>query len=449
MLALLVGASVGVAAAPPELLGGIALPDVVAPLLPAVVNISTLRSVRNAADGSEMKPIREVASGFIIDRDGTIVTNRHVVERAEQIMVTFDDNSSVPARVIATNARPDLALLRVEVDHPLPTVAFGDSDALRTGETVVAIGNPLGLSSSISVGVVSALNRDMNDTMFDDYIQTDAAINKGNSGGPLFNMKGEVIGVNWALVAPGDSGSVGLGLAIPANDAAFVVAQMQRYGRFRAGFIGVRLQQLSPELAAALGLRHTAGGIITELFPQGPAQAAGWREGDVIMEFNGTRPRDVRALLRATSATTPGTTATARLWRDRLEISTTVAVIGWPQPVSDPAGAPVPLARMSPMPSAGSGLSLVPITDAARATYHLPAGIEGALVDHVALLSPVAQAGIAMGDLVLKVGAERVRSPAEAQRLLAAARAQGLTSVVILVQTDDRPHWVAVPLGDS
>lgn len=423
------------------------LPDIVAPLIPAVVNISILKQhpAPNgliAHGGQEMdKPLQAYGSGFIIDPAGFIVTNRHVIDGAYKVTVTLDDNTPYRATVLSANMRPDLALLKIDAGHPLPSVRFGDSDAIRIGQTVIAIGNPLGLSSSISVGVISAINRDVNQTMIDDFIQTDAAINHGNSGGPLFNLAGEVIGVNWALVAPADkTGSVGLGLAIPADDAAFVIDQMRRYGHFRAGYLGVRVQQLTPDLCAAIGLFTSQGGIITAVRPDSTADHAGLREGDVILRFGDHEVTDVRALLRAMGARAPGETASMLVWRAGQTRRITVTMDVWPKDAADldPVGPPATIDRGSRMNHPDLGLRL-----------GRPGGpSRGVVILGVAANSIAADAGLAAGDIILRVQDARVAAPEEVHDQFEALRRAGHDSAVLLVQFGDRPQWIAVPLQE-
>jgi serine protease Do len=430
------------------------LPNTIAPLLPAVVNISTLMQPagNNATGAQEMgKPVQSYGSGFIIDPAGYIVTNRHVVAGAYEVDVTLDNGTSYQAQVLSTNERPDLALLKINAEKPLPTVKWGDSDALRIGEPVFAIGNPLGLSSSVTVGVVSALNRDIDATMIDDFIQTDAAINHGNSGGPLFNLRGQVVGVSWALLAPGSetSGSAGLGLAIPSNDVKFVIDEMRRYGRFRAGFAGLRLQQVTPNMAAVLGLGMESGGIVSAVWPDGPAAKAGIREGDVVIAFNGELPSDVRAMLRDIGATPPGATVKLLLWRDHTSRTVDLTLGNWPNSEFNPAGPQVMPDRGPRMASADIGLRLGAITDEIRRTLNLASKEPAVSVLGVAANSAAADAGLSPGDVILRVGIDRVSSPDDVTKKLDEARAHGKTAVLMLVQTQDRPHWVVVPVGEA
>jgi serine protease Do len=422
--------------------------------MPAVVNLDVVKPEKTSTPdpgnplAAAVTAKHFLGSGFIIDPDGYIVTNRHVVIGGEQVTATFDDGTTLPVEVVSLNARPDLALLKVNAGHPLPAVHFGDSDAIKVGETVIAIGNPLGLSNSISVGVVSALNRDLNDTFIDDFIQTDAAINHGNSGGPLFNMEGEVIGVNWALIGPTE-GSAGLGLAIPANDVAFVVDQMRRFGKYRAGFAGMRLQQVTVELVGALGLpADTSGGIITALTAGGPSERAQIHIGDVVVEFNHKQLRDVRALLRAIGATAPGSTIPVRFWRDRRLITVDLTLGSWAEADTafDPAGQQ-PAQRVNLSGTPELGLHMTELNDGVRTLHDIDARQKGVLVLAVTPHSRGAIAGIEGGDYVLRVGPTEVSTPKEVLDRLNAAKQAGLSKTVLLVMTGDRPHWVALALG--
>jgi serine protease Do len=448
VLSVLIAVASAGAAPPPGTLPD--LPDIVAPLLGAVVNISVLKQAEGtSAHGAEAMapPTSAQGSGFIIDPAGYIVTNRHVIADAYSVSAVLADGSSYQADVLSTNARPDLALLKISAGRPLPTVKFGDSDALRIGQPVVAIGNPLGLSSSVSFGIVSALNRDIDTTQIDDFIQTDAAINHGNSGGPLFNLNGEVIGVNWALVAPGaQTGSAGLGLAIPSNDAAWVVDQMRRFGRLRAGFIGLRIQQVTPDIQTVLGLPSRTGGIVLTVLPDGPAAHAGIQPGDVVMALDGVEPRDVRALLRALGKSPPGSTVSLRIWRDGAAREVPVAVAAWTLEAYDPAGPQPHPDRGRRQVTPDLGLRLAAVTPEQRASLQLAAGDSAVAVQSVAANSPAADAGLAAGDVILRLQQAAVHSPAEVEAAVTKARADGRWAVLLEVQTGDRPRWVVVPV---
>jgi serine protease Do len=425
-----------------------ALPDIVAPLLKAVVNISVLKHPGSDPNDApdQVTPDRALGSGFVITADGYIVTNQHVVEGGYDVSVAFADGSTFPATVVASNERPDIALLKIDAGKPLPFVVFGDSDALRIGESVLAIGNPLGLSSSVSAGIVSALNRDIDQTMIDDFVQTDAAINHGNSGGPLFNLKGEVIGVNWALYAPGtQSGSSGLGLAIPANDAAWVVGEMRKHGRLRIGFLGLRMQQISPAIQAVLNLPSRDGGIVTGVLPSGPAARAGIREGDVVLALDGRAPRDVRALLRALGINPPGSTITLAIWRHGAIDTVKVTLVEWPRNMFDPAGPSPP--KPSPRqisPDLGLALTIADQTLLRKSAFYM--GEPGVAITGVAANSPAADLRLSPGNVILRVNDQRVASPAEVWTALDAARAEGKSAVLMLIEINGVPHWMVMPM---
>jgi serine protease Do len=449
---LLACAGAAAAQAAPPLAGATpSLPDIVAPLLGAVVNISVLQRPDTAAEASEAAALigrakHSLGSGFIIDPAGYIVTNRHVVADGYSVTVTLDDDRQFSAQVLATNLYPDLALLKVEAGAPLPTVRFGDSNALRLGETVIAIGNPLGLSGSISVGVVSALNRNMRSTVIDDFIQTDASINHGNSGGPLFNLGGEVVGVNWALVSD-TSGSIGLGLAIPANDAAAVVANMRRFGRINAGFPGMNIQALTPALADSFGISGTQGGVVTQILPGAGADKAGIRIGDVVLQIGAERTPDARAMLRQLIHFPPGSVAPVLLWRAGQTVSVDLTLTEFP-PQFDPGGPPAMADRGKRVTSPPLGLRLAAMSEEARKAYRVATGQSGVVIEEVAANSAGADAGLASGDVIERVQDAPVSTPDEATDLLKKARQQGRETVPMLVRSQSRLQWMAMPLGE-
>lgn len=435
------------ASLPAAVTGAQSLPDIIQPLLGAVVNISVLKSPGSGPpdEASQSTVGRSLGSGFVISADGYIVTNKHVVDRAYNITVAFANGTTTLAEIIATNQRPDLALLKVNADKPLQFVKFGDSDALRVGETVIAIGNPLGLSNSVSAGIVSALNRDVNLTMIDDFVQTDAAINHGNSGGPLFNLKGEVIGVNYAIYSPGQGGSSGLGFAIPSNDAAWVVTQMRQYGRLRAGFVGVRLQQIMPDIQLAFGLPSRAGGIVTGVVKDTPADKAGIQAGDVILSLNGREPRDVRALLRELGATTPGSKITLQVWHEGKSRPVELTVASWPDNLYNPAGSQIAMHHeMRPLaPDLGLKLAMA---DAHVARSALSKQTPAVVIASVAAGSPAADLQLSSGNLILKVGFDEVATPEQVRAKIAEARASKKNSVPILIAAGDEIRWIVMPL---
>ena len=264
-------------------------------------------------------PIRSTGSGFIIDPDGYIVTEDHVVENAEKVTVTFQEGKPHSARIIGRDPKTDLALLKIEAEHQLPYVGWGDSDTARVGDWVVAIGNPFGLDATVSSGIISGRGRDIHLGSYDDFLQIDAAINLGNSGGPTFDLNGHVIGINTAIYSP-NTGSVGIGFAVPANLAQPVIAQLKAHGKVERGWLGARIQDLTPELAHSFGLPKTKGGLVADVTVDGPAARAGFAQGDVILSVNEHVVSKKRDLLLALAGTPVGQKAEVRVWRQNAEI---------------------------------------------------------------------------------------------------------------------------------
>jgi serine protease Do len=421
-------------------------------LLPSVVNITsrktadepTLPATTASAQTSSSHVVRLSGSGFIIDPQGIIVTNYHVIDGAFEISVTFEDGSRALATLVAAAQMCDIALLKVNVGYPLPATRWGNSDQVQIGDPVLAVGNPLGIGMSVTSGIVSALNRNIMASPFDDFIQTDASINHGNSGGPLFGADGEVIGIDTALYSP-TTGSVGLGFAIPANDAQFAIAQLLRYGELRAGWIGICVQGITPEIAAARGMKQPQGSIVSIVVAGSPAAKAGLTVGDVILGFGSERPGDPRSLMRDIAKTPAGTTGTVAIWRAGREQELPITVAEWPNQVKlDTPAAPV--VTVPP----DFGLQLATLDDESRAKFDVHFHGPGVLVTGVAANSDAAERGLIAGDVILRVEDRPVTTPAEVQKQLDEARAQKRIFVLVLVQPTARaseiPAAQAAPL---
>ncbi len=424
-------------------------PAAIPSLLPSVVSIAVVRHIADSADPS--KPPRRkdtVGSGFIVDPSGIIVTNRHVIDGAATIHVILEDKTRLKATPVFESGQIDLALLKVQARHPLPAVKFGDSDTVQVGDDAIAIGNPLGLGGTVTAGVISALNRDILGTPFDHFFQTDTVINHGNSGGPLFNLKGEVIGINTAIyeTAP-DSGYIGLGFALPGNDAKVVVQQFRQFGRVRAGWLGARLQEVTSDLADAFGLATTQGALVAATDPDGPADKAGIREGDVIVQFGDIRPADPQALSRAVLSAAIGRPAPIVVRRGTGEQTMMVSVSEWPASLAVAARPAAAAVAHSDPPDAG--LQVQALSDKIRAQYRLGNGVKGVVVSDVVAGSPAADATLRAGDVIAKVQREAVNDPVEFSRRLADARRDRHNSVALLVVRETSPRWIALPLGDS
>jgi serine protease Do len=437
--------------------------SVVARVLPTVVNISVRKleqpnpppSVAVTADASvplepDSPQIKHfVASGFVIDPAGVIVTNYHAVENAFEIAITFEDGSTLPGSVINASRIADLALIKVPTEKLLPAAHWGDSDALHVGDQVFAAGNPFGLGMTVTSGIVSALNRDIQNSPYDDLIQTDAAINHGNSGGPLFDMKGEVVGVDSDLISP-TAGSVGLGFALPASSARFVVDRLLSRDEIRPAWIGMKVQQVTLDLAQGMGLIHPQGSVVSWVIPGGPAQQAGLQIGDIILRIDGKPPSDERALLRDIAETHAGDTITLVVSRGGQERSLSVVTKEWPRGQWDKEDAPLQVKKPDLVIPRDLGLSLSAIPAATRANMGLVDGMAGVLITHVLPNSDPSGRGLRSGDIILRVWDQPVDSPETVQSMIDAARAENRNFVAMLVlpkeQTVPGPRWVALQL---
>jgi serine protease Do len=432
-------------------------------LLPTVVNISVRKeevaSPATPAEGagspaSDASPgIKDyVGSGFVIDPSGLIVTNYHVVENAFEITVTFSDGKRLPGTVLQASRLADLAVVKVATDHALATAHWGNSDLLKVGDQVIAAGNPYGIGLSVSTGIVSGLNRDIQNSPIDEFIQTDASINHGNSGGPLFDMQGNVVGVDSAIISP-TAGSVGLGFAESSNVAHFVVDQLLTYGWIRPSWIGLYLQQVTPEIAEAIGMKEPAGAIVGWLVPHGPAAKAGIVIGDVILRCNDRAPSDERALFRAISHTPVGDTLTLAVQHNGDERSVAITTEAWPRAEYDSEDAPTKVQRPMITIPPDLGLSLSVVANADREKLGLVNGVDGVLVTNVAANSDPARRGVLSGDVILRVRDKPVANPAEVQSEIEAARATKRDFVLMLIYRKGRdvfgPKWVTLRLGQA
>ncbi|GAC1343324.1 MAG: DegQ family serine endoprotease [Acetobacteraceae bacterium] len=389
-----------------------------------------------------------LGSGFIIDPAGYIVTNNHVIDGADEISVTLTDNTTLKAKLIGKDERVDLALLKVETDHPLKAAQFGDSDGARVGDWVLAIGNPFGLGGSVTAGIVSARGRDIRQGPYDDFIQTDAPINRGNSGGPLFNMDGQVIGINTAIYSP-SGGSVGIGFSVPANLAKSVVAQLREFGHARRGWLGVRIQQVTPDIAESIGLKDSTGAMVAGVNEDGPADKAKIRNGDVILKFNGQDVKEMRTLPRIVAETEIGKAVPVVLWRDGKETTVEASVGELPDDQQQASAGPTPSRdkpARAPMIS-GLGARLSPITDDLRSQFKLSPDQKGVVVTDVQSDGTAAGRGLKPGDVIVEVQQEPVSTPQDVESRLDRYRKQNRKTVLMLIQSGDGLRWVPVPLA--
>jgi serine protease Do len=432
-------------------------------LLPSVVNITSyvvepsptaaMNAGSTSGDQVPSHPKEVQGSGFVIDPSGVLLTNNHVIDGAYDVHVKLSDGTVVSGRILATAPRIDLALVKIDTQHPLTAVHWGDSDKVQIGDPVFAIGNALGIGLSVTSGIVSALNRNIMDTPFDDFIQTDASINHGNSGGPLFNRQGEVIGVDTAIISP-TTGSVGLGFAIPSNDAHFVAARLQREGQVVLPYLGVKVEEVTPDMAAALGMKEAMGSIVAALHEGGPAATAGLRVGDIILRFDNQTPSDERALLRAIAEATVGATVPVTFLHDGQEHTVQVKLIAWPS-MKGSSDASAGLARKPIMlVPANLGLSLSALTSDLGAHYGLQMHQAGVLINGVASGTDAFERGLVPGDVILRMQDKDATSPEAVQAAVDAARAQHRPFVLALVlpkaeQTTPGPHWMALRVTEE
>ncbi|MCC7273757.1 MAG: DegQ family serine endoprotease [Alphaproteobacteria bacterium] len=392
-------------------------------------------------DDAPARRARSLGSGFVIDASGFVVTNNHVVDGAQDIDVTMQDGTELKAKLIGRDPKTDLALLKVDAGRPLPYVNLGDSDRSRVGDWVVAVGNPFGLGGTVTVGVLSARGRDLRSGPFDDYLQIDASINRGNSGGPTFNLAGDVIGINTAIYSP-NGGSVGIGFAVPSNLARPVIEQLKATGRVERGWLGVAIQPVSPDIAESLGLDKPRGAMVANVQPDSPALKAGVRQGDVIVRFDGRPIERVRDLTQAVAATHAGKSSDVVVWRDGREVRLSAAI------------GPMPTETASARESADEprgqlGLSLAPLDRNARRENGVPQNVKGVLVTDVAADSPAADKGIQAGDVIVKVGNRAVSTPDEVAERVAAAQGERRKSVLLLINRQGNERFVALPLGQA
>jgi len=457
-----------------QAVAALARPESLAPLAekisPSVVNITTstlvegrtgprgivpegspfedfFREFQDRNRGNNARPRRSSAlgSGFVISEDGYVVTNNHVIEGADEILIEFFSGEELKATLIGTDPNTDIALLKVEAEGPLPFVSFGDSDAARVGDWVIAMGNPLGQGFSVSAGIVSARNRALSGS-YDDYIQTDAAINRGNSGGPLFNMDGDVIGVNTAILSP-NGGSIGIGFSMAANVVTRVVDQLKEFGETRRGWLGVRIQDVTQDVADAMGLEKATGALITDV-PEGPAKEAGLKTSDVILSFDGVEVADTRGLVRQVGNSPVGAAVRVTVMRDG-KTQTIKVVLGRREDADTAAtSTPTPEAEAEPKEKELLGMTLSPLTDEMRSELGVDSDMEGLAVLAVDETSEAFEKGLRTGDVITEAGQQKITGITDIEDRVKAAKDAGRKSLLLLVRRGGDPRFVALGLEE-
>jgi serine protease Do len=450
--------------------------DLAEALLPAVVNVSTTQAVpsqksddKESADQPELPPhspfdefffnrpnernggpaprstVHSLGSGFVVDASGLIVTNNHVIAGAEEISVILADDTTLKAKIVGRDTVTDLALLKVEPKQPLTPIKWGDSNQARVGDWVLAVGNPFGLGGSVTAGIVSARARDIHAGPYDDFLQTDAPINRGNSGGPLVSLAGEVIGINTAIYSP-TGGSIGIGFAIPSSLARPVIEQLQKNGRVERGWLGVRIQPVTDEIAESLGLDKAKGALVTDVDANSPAAKAKLQSGDVVLSFDGKPIEKTRQLPRMVAETPNEKTVKVTVWRDGKEVAADVKIgLLNTEKLASTGPATEQPAKDQPPTVAAAGMSLAKITPELRRDLELPEDAKGVAVVDLDEGGIAAQRGIQAGDIVAAVGRDAVTGPEQVAEKIDAARKAGRKSVLLRIERDGAAQFVPIP----
>ena len=470
---------VAMRAAPPHMLDAAApfsFADLVERVSPAVVTVTVEQEI-NAAAGMNLQDLPEpfrdffndqqqggggggrpfniprkavaMGSGFIIDKSGFVVTNNHVVESSKRIKVKLTDGREFDAKLIGADPATDVAVLKIKSDHSLPSVEFGDDRQVRVGDWVVAVGNPFGLSNTVTAGIVSSIGRDVGNGPYTNFIQIDAPINRGNSGGPTFDIRGRVIGMNSMIFSP-SGGSVGIGFAIPASTVREVVSQLEAHGKVARGWLGVEVQAITPEMAASLGSKDLKGAIVANVVPGGPAASAGFRQGDMIVAINGAGVDDSRDLTRRVAALQAGSNATFTIVRDgsKQDLHAKVGLRKDQQLASNDRGSDSPGSAPGSTAEA-MGLGLAAVTPDARRAYNLDQNVSGVLITKVDPNSDAADKGIQPGDVVVSIANKSVRTPQDVKSRVAEAQAAGRSAVLVLVTGQNGQRFVALKISKA
>jgi serine protease Do len=444
---------------PAQARGPEAIADVAESVIDAVVNISTRQTVSveegqmpDLPPGSPMEkfldellknrkgqngepPTRRVnslGSGFIIDPSGLVVTNNHVIADADEVTVILNDGTNLKATIVGRDKKADLALLKVQSDKPLKAVKFGDSDKMRLGEWVIAIGNPFSLGGTVTAGIVSARNRDINSGPYDNYIQTDAAINRGNSGGPLFNLNGEVIGVNTAIISP-SGGSIGIGFAVPSKTVVGVINQLRQFGEVRRGWLGVRIQPVTPEIADSLSIKPARGALVAGLDDKGPAKPAGIEPGDVIVKFDGRDVKEMRDLPRIVADTPVGKDVDVVVIRGGKEQTRTVKIARLEDDDSKTAEKKPDQVDAKPAVKKTLGLELSDMTDALRKRFNIQPKVKGVIITDVEANSAAAEKNLRPGTVIVSIQQQPVTTAADLHARIEQLKKEGKKNAVFLV----------------
>ncbi|MEM9469499.1 MAG: DegQ family serine endoprotease [Pseudomonadota bacterium] len=397
-------------------------------------------------------PPSSLGSGFVIDAEkGYIVTNNHVIRDAEEVRVTFHDDSTLKAKIIGRDEKVDIAVLQVETKKNLSAVDFGNSTSMRVGDWVLAIGNPFGLGGTVTAGIISARQRDINSGPYDDYLQTDASINRGNSGGPMFNLNGDVIGINTAIFSP-SGGSVGIGFAIPSDLAKPIINQLIEFGRTRRGWLGVRIQTVTDEIAESLGLDKARGALVASVTKGGPAEAAKLKAGDIITEFNGRAISEMRELPRIVAETPIEKQTTLKYWRDGKEQTAKVTIGELEKAEEDGLLASNdnnPATNVKDTDIESVGMNVASITNTLRESYNINDDVNGVVVTKTDPRGEAASKGIDSGDVIIEINQQAVAEPSQVADIISKAKKDKRSSVLLLIEREGDVRFIALRLDEK
>ncbi|MBV8939169.1 MAG: DegQ family serine endoprotease [Alphaproteobacteria bacterium] len=460
--------------------------DLVDKLSPAVVNVSTTQKVKGGGvqffglpldqmpDDPQLEPFRDfmerfgqkpgkpgkkeelpehevtsLGSGFIIDATGFIISNEHVIDDAEEITVTLSDNSKYKAKIIGRDKKSDLALLKIDAKKPLPYLTLGDSDKMRVGDWVIAIGNPYGLGGSVTHGIISARQRSINAGPYDEFLQTDAPINRGNSGGPLFNMNGEVIGINTAIFSP-SGGNIGIGFAVPVDIAKPVIDQLKQYGRTHRSWLGVKIQEVSDEIAESVGLAAPKGALVAEISKGSPAEKAGIEVGDIITSFDGREITEMRFLPRIVAETKIGKDVEIGLWRKGKSLTVHAVMQELDEKDEEQAEEGKPAKPKGNLQSQTVlGVQLSPLTSQLRKDYQLEEKLSGLLIVDVKQGSEAARRGLSEGDVIVEAGNEPVASVEDLRKQVELTRKSARKFILLKVKHEKETAFITLPVEEK
>ena len=444
-------------------------------LLPSVVNISTTQVIegRSGMEFPKLPPgspfedffkeffdrnqpeqrsrkATSLGSGFIIGEGNYVVTNNHVIQDADEITVILHDNTRLKAELVGRDPKTDLAVLKVKPETKQNGVEFGNSDNSRVGDWIMAIGNPFGLGGTVTAGIISARGRDINSGPYDDFIQTDASINRGNSGGPMFNLKGRVIGINTAIFSP-SGGSVGIGFAIPSSVAEPVIRQLIKHGQVRRGWLGVHIQAVTEEIAETLGLKEAAGALVANVIPDGPAEKAKVRAGDVILKFNNKKVDKMRSLPRIVADTEVGKSVPIEIWRnnEKVHLSAIIEELDDASTKTAAKSGGGPMKKSKAQTIKALGLELSSVNSKLKEKFSLDKDAKGVVVLKVVENGPAAEKGIRPGDLIVEISQQEASSPEVIEAKVAEAKKAGRKSVLLLLEGQNGLRFVAIKIAKS